>query len=126
LIMWREFKTFAFKGNVVDLAVGVIIGASFGQIVSALVDHVLMPVIGVLVGGIDLTDRVLRVGEAEVAYGLFLQAVLDFLIVAAVLFVVVRQANRMLREREPEPEAPAEPSQEVRLLTEIRDALRTR
>lgn len=125
--MWSEFKAFAFKGNVVDLAVGVIIGAAFSKIVSALVDHVLMPLIGVVVGGVDLTARVVKIGESEVAYGLFLQAILDFLIVAAVLFFVVRQANRMLRKEEPEEreEEPA-PSDEVRLLTEIRDALRAR
>lgn len=124
--MWREFKAFAFKGNVVDLAVGVIIGAAFGKIVSSLVDNVLMPLIGVVVGGVDLSALVARFGAAEIAYGLFLQAIVDFLIVAAVLFVVVRQANRMLREPEPVSEAPAEPSEEVRLLTEIRDALRAR
>lgn len=124
--MWREFKAFAFKGNVVDLAVGVIIGAAFGKIVSSLVDNVLMPLIGVVVGGVDLSALVARFGAAEIAYGLFLQAIVDFLIVAAVLFVVVRQANRMLRAPEPVSEAPAEPSEEVRLLTEIRDALRAR
>jgi len=126
--MLREFKAFAFKGNVVDLAVGVIIGTAFGKIVSSLVDNVLMPVIGLLVGGVDLSERGLSFGGTEILYGSFLQSVLDFLIIAFVLFLIIRQANRVLPAPvpEPEPEPAPEPSEEVRLLTEIRDALKAR
>lgn len=122
--MWAEFKQFAFKGNVVDLAVGVIIGAAFGKIVSSLVDNVLMPLVGLLLGGIDLTSLKLSVGAAELTYGLFVQSVLDFLIVAFVLFMLIRQANRFMAA--PPPPVPAEPPADVKLLEEIRDLLRSR
>jgi len=125
--MLSEFKAFAFKGNVMDLAVGVIIGAAFGKIVSSLVDNVLMPFVGLLLGGINLAGLSATIGAAEVKYGLFLQSILDFAIVAFVLFLLIRQANRMMAGPPPEPEpveAPA-PSAEVVLLAEIRDLLRS-
>ncbi|MEO8083116.1 MAG: large-conductance mechanosensitive channel protein MscL [Ardenticatenales bacterium] len=124
--MWQEFKAFAFKGNVVDLAVGVIIGGAFGKIVSSLVANVLMPLVGLLLGGLDFAGMSVKVGAAEVTYGLFMQSVVDFLIVAAVLFLVIRQANRWMASPPPEPTpaaAPA-PSEEAVLLAEIRDLLR--
>jgi len=121
----QEFKAFAFKGNVVDLAVGVIIGAAFGKIVSSLVDNVLMPLVGLVLGGVDLTTLGVTIGAVELKYGLFVQSILDFAIVAFVLFLIVRQANRFMAGPPPEPVVP-EPSDEAKLLGEIRDLLRAR
>ncbi|MFN8422738.1 MAG: large-conductance mechanosensitive channel protein MscL [Anaerolineae bacterium] len=124
--MWQEFKSFAFKGNVVDLAVGVIIGGAFGKIVASLVENILMPLVGLLLGGLDFAGLSMKVGAAEVTYGLFVQSVVDFLIVAAVLFLVIRQANRWMASppAEAAPPAPPAPSEEAVLLAEIRDLLR--
>ncbi|MBK6767887.1 MAG: large-conductance mechanosensitive channel protein MscL [Ardenticatenales bacterium] len=123
--MLSEFKAFAFKGNVVDLAVGVIIGAAFGKIVSSLVDNVLMPLVGLMLGGVDLTALSVTIGAVELKYGLFVQSILDFAIVAFVLFLIVRQANRFMAGPPPEPVVP-EPSDEAKLLGEIRDLLQAR
>lgn len=124
----NEFKAFAMKGNVVDLAVAVVIGAAFGKIVSSLVDNIVMPLVGILLGGIDLTGYMAEVGNATVTYGVFLQSVVDFLIVALVIFMVVKAINKaqeLGKEDEAPAEAkPAEPSEEVKLLREIRDSLR--
>ena len=132
-----EFKEFAMRGNVVDLAVGVVIGAAFGKIVSSLVDGIIMPVIGLLVGGVDfselklvLKDAVLAadgsVAEAAVTlnYGAFAQTILDFIIIAFAIFMVIRAMNRLKKKEEEAPAAPPEPSDEVKLLTEIRNSLR--
>jgi large conductance mechanosensitive channel len=129
----KEFKEFAVKGNVVDMAVGVIIGGAFGKIVSSFVADVVTPPLGLFIGGVDfkelvVTLPVLREGAEPVAlrYGTFLQASFDFLIVAAALFMVVKGINRMKRKEEAKPAAPAPtPPQEV-LLTEIRDLLKSR
>ncbi|HEX5094282.1 MAG TPA: large-conductance mechanosensitive channel protein MscL, partial [Burkholderiales bacterium] len=102
--MLQEFKSFAMKGNVVDLAVGVIIGGAFGKIVSSLVGDVIMPLIGLLVGGVNLTGLSATVGSATLAYGKFLQSCLDFLIIAWAIFVAVKLINRLRQE---EPAAPA-------------------
>ena len=123
--MLSEFKAFAFKGNVVDLAVGVIIGAAFGKIVSSLVDNVLMPLVGLMLGGVDLTALSVTIGAVKLKYGLFVQSILDFAIVAFVLFLIVRQANRFMAGPPPEPVVP-EPSDEAKLLGEIRDLLQAR
>jgi large conductance mechanosensitive channel len=133
--MIAEFKEFAMKGNVVDLAIGVIIGAAFGKIVSSLVDGVFMPIIGMLSGGVDfsklsyvLTPAVIGPDGKETAaavaikYGAFAQTVIDFLIIAAVLFAVIKIMNR-LKKAEAAAPAPPPPAQEV-LLTEIRDLLK--
>jgi large conductance mechanosensitive channel len=135
--MIQEFKEFAMKGNVVDLAVGVIIGAAFGKIVSALVDGVIMPPIGKLIGGVNFNELSFVIQEAvvgadgketaaEVAikYGAFLQTVIDFTIIAFVLFMVIKLMNRLKRTEAAAPPPPAEPSEEVVLLREIRDALK--
>ena len=123
-----EFKAFAMKGNVVDLAVAVVIGAAFGKIVSALVDSIIMPLVGVLLGGKDFSGMSVMVGDATVAYGAFIQSVVDFIIIALAIFVVVKGINKaqgaMEEEKAPEPEKPAEPSEEVKLLREIRDSLK--
>ena len=135
--MLQEFKEFAMKGNVVDLAVGVVIGAAFGKIVSALVDGVIMPVVGMAMGGVNfgdlavvLKDAVIGPDGKEVAaavaikYGAVLQTVFDFVIIAFVLFLVIRAMNRMKRAEAAAPPAPAEPAEDVLLLREIRDALK--
>jgi large conductance mechanosensitive channel len=114
-----EFRDFAAKGNVVDLAVGVIIGAAFGKIVSSLVADIVMPVVGVLVGGIDYKEFFVTVGGAKIMYGLFIQNCIDFLIIAAAIFLAVRLINRF-REQEP----PAAPPRQEKLLEEIRDLLK--
>ena len=121
----REFRDFAVKGNVVDLAVGVIIGAAFGKIISSLVADLIMPLVGILVGGIHYEDLVWEVGSAQVAYGRFLQNVLDFLIVAWVIFLMVKLINRFRRKAQEEPAAAPPPRQE-KLLEEIRDLLKNR
>lgn len=118
--MFKEFKEFALRGNVVDLAVAVIIGAAFGKIVSSFVDDIIMPIIGSL-GGFDFSALVITIGDATIAYGSFIQSVVDFLIVALAIFLVVKNLNRFKKE---EPKAPAAKSPEVQLLEEIRDELR--
>ena len=126
----QEFKEFAMKGNVVDLAVGVIIGGAFGKIVSAMVDKILMPLIGVLMGGVDFTNLKAPIveagadgkGEVAIGYGFFIQTVVDFLIVAFCLFLVIKMMNKM--KKAPAAAAPVEPSEDILLLRQIRDSLK--
>lgn len=122
----KEFKEFAVKGNVVDLAVGVIIGGAFGKIVSSLVGDVLMPLIGVITGGIDFTALIAKVGDAEIKYGMFIQNVFDFIIIAFCIFLMIKGINKLNKKKEEKPAeaAPAEPSNEEKLLSEIRDLLK--
>jgi len=130
--MMKEFKEFAMKGNVVDMAVGIIIGGAFGKIVSSLVSDVIMPPIGVLLGGVDFSDLAVVVKEAEgeaeavtVKYGAFLMTMLDFLIIAFAIFMVVKGLNRLKKkEAAVPPPAPPEPSSTDKLLMEIRDSLK--
>jgi len=122
-MLLREFRDFAVKGNVVDLAVGVIIGVAFGKIVSSLVEDLIMPALGVLIGGLDFKNLVLQAGAAKIAYGKFLQACLDFVIIAASIFLVVRLINYFRRKAEHELPAAPPPRQE-KLLEEIRDLLK--
>ncbi|MGG0718095.1 large conductance mechanosensitive channel protein MscL [Robertmurraya massiliosenegalensis] len=121
--MWNEFKKFAMKGNVIDLAVGVVIGAAFGKIVTSLVEDLIMPLVGLLIGGLDFTKFAVTIGEAEVKYGLFIQNIVNFLIIAFSIFLVVRFINRMKRKEEVQEEAPKIDTKEE-LLKEIRDLLR--
>ncbi len=128
--MMSEFKEFAMKGNVVDMAVGIVIGGAFGKIVSSFVNDVLMPPIGMALGGADFSDLAYTLkdatAEAEAVtlkYGAFIQTFIDFLIIAFAIFMVVKAMNKMKKEEPPEPEAPPEPSNEEKLLTEIRDLL---
>ncbi len=125
-----EFKAFAMRGNVVDLAVGVVIGAAFGKIVSSLVDGIIMPVIGLLVGGKTFSDLAitLKEGAGDVEpvlfkYGAFLQTVVDFTIIAFAIFMVIKLMNRLQRKKEEAPAAPPAPPEDVLLLREIRDLL---
>jgi len=117
----KEFREFAVKGNVMDLAVGVIIGAAFGKIVASVVEDVVMPLIGVLMRGLNFIDLAVKVGSATLKYGKFLQTCLDFLIIACAVFLLVKLINRIKREEEKP--APAKPRQEE-LLEEIRDLLK--
>ena len=121
----KEFRDFAIKGNVVDLAVGVIIGTAFGKIVSSLVADIVMPFVGVLIGGVHFESLMFTVGEAKITYGKFVQNVVDFLIVALVIFLMVKLINHFRRKAEKEPPAAPPPRQE-QLLEEIRDLLKTR
>ena len=132
--MMAEFKEFAMRGNAIDLAVGVVIGAAFGKIVTALVDTVIMPPIGLLIGGVDFADWAWTLKEASVdaagnpvaavsiGIGTFLNAVIQFLIVAFAIFIAVKAMNRLSRKEEP---APAAPTEDVLLLREIRDSLKS-
>ena len=129
----KEFKEFAVRGNVIDMAVGIIIGAAFGKIVSSLVSDVIMPPIGWMIGGVDFSDlaialpAIIEGKEAvTIAYGKFIQTVLDFTIIAFAIFMVIKFLTRLKRKEEEKPAAPAEPSKEEILLTEIRDLLKQR
>ena len=121
--MLQEFKSFAMKGNVVDLAVGVIIGAAFGKIIASLVEDVIMPLVGTLIGGVNFSGLAFSVGSATLKYGKFLQTCLDFLIIAWAIFIAVKLINRLRKE---EPAAPAAPPKQEVLLEEIRDILKKR
>jgi len=121
--MWKDFKEFAFQGNVMDLAVAVVIGAAFGKIVSSLVDNIITPLIGVLSGGIDFSGLHKTVGDADFTYGMFLQSIIDFLIVAVVIFLVVRLLSKFKRKEEVVEEVVEIDAQEA-LLIEIRDLLK--
>lgn len=131
--MVKEFKEFAVKGNVVDMAVGIIIGAAFGKIVTALVSGVIMPPIGVLLGGVDFSDLAFVVKEAVgdapavvISYGAFIQTVIDFTIIAFAIFIMVKAINSMKKKEEAAPKTPPAPSAEEVLLTEIRDLLKAK
>ena len=136
----KEFKEFAMKGNVMDMAVGVIIGGAFGKIVTSLVNDVLMPLISVATGGISFTDLFINLsddvkyktlaeaqeaGASVFAYGQFIQNIFDFIIIAFCIFMMIKAMNKLKKKEEPAPEpAPAEPSEDIKLLTEIRDLLK--
>ena len=134
--MMTEFREFAMRGNVIDLAVGVVIGGAFGKIVSALVDKVIMPPIGLLIGGVDFSRLAITLKAATVdaagkevpavvlAYGEFINAVIQFVIVAFAIFMVVKAINRLHKKPEDAPAAPPEPSEDILLLREIRDSLK--
>jgi len=129
--MLKEFKTFAMKGNVLDMAIGIIIGAAFGKIVSSLVNDVIMPPIGMLIGGMDFSYLTFKIKEASessdavvLKYGMFVNTIIDFLIVAFAIFLLVKGINTLKKKEEAKPAAPPAPTKEVVLLTEIRDELR--
>lgn len=131
--MLKEFREFAIKGNVMDMAIGVVIGAGFGKIVSSLVADIITPVMGLLIGAVDFKQLkvVLKQGIDEKStvtwnYGLFIQTVFDFLLIAWAIFFLVKGINRLKRQQPPAPAAPPPPPVEVQLLTEIRDELRSK
>jgi large conductance mechanosensitive channel len=126
--MLQEFKKFAIKGNVVDMAVGIIIGVAFGKIISSFVKDIIMPPIGVLLGGVDFSGLAITLKEASesveavtINYGMFINAVVDFVIIAFVIFIVIKQLNKLKKKEEAKP---TEPSEEILLLREIRDSLK--
>lgn len=126
----QEFKDFINKGNMIDLAVAVVMGAAFKPVISALVDNIIMPPIGLALGGVDFKDLAFNLpgskegAEVVIGYGIFIQSVVDFLIIGFCVFLVVKAYNSMQNKEEAKPEEPAAPSEEVVLLTEIRDALK--
>ncbi len=129
----EEFKAFAVRGNVVDLAIAVVIGGAFGKIVTSLVEHIILPFAGVLTGGINFTHLSLTLREATATapavvfgYGAFLQSVLDFLIISFVIFIAIKEMNHFLRKEAEKPVEPPKPTKEQELLTEIRDLLKAR
>ena len=141
--MLKEFKEFAMKGNVVDMAVGIIIGGAFGKIVTSMVNDILMPPIGKLMGNVNFTDlfvsldptktqgiasltKAKETGAAVIAYGACINTILDFIIVAFCLFAIIKAMNTLKRAKEAAPAAPAEPPADVKLLSEIRDLLKAR
>lgn len=123
--MWKEFKTFAMRGNIVDLAIGVVIGGAFGKIVTSLVNDIIMPLVGLLLGGLDFSGLSFTFGDAVVKYGSFIQTIVNFLIISFSIFIMIRTLNQLRRKKEAEEEAEEEardPQEE--LLKEIRDLLK--
>lgn len=120
--MWHEFKEFAMKGNVLDLAIAVIIGGAFGKIVSSLVTDIIMPLVGLLMGGLDFSELQIQVGNAQIMYGLFIQNIVDFLVIALSIFIFVKAISKFKKAVE-ETEAEPVPTNTEILLTEIRDLL---
>ncbi len=123
---FKEFKEFISKGNVIDMAVGVIIGGAFSKIVTSLVNDIIMPLVGIIIGGHDFSNLVLKVKDAKINYGTFLQNIVDFLIVAFCIFTVIKLINKLKRhpKEEPTPVEPPKKSDETLLLEEIRDLLK--
>lgn len=125
LRMWKEFKEFAMRGNVMDLAIAVVIGAAFGKIVTSLVENIITPLIGVLTGGIDFNDDFIwAVGGASVKFGVFIQSIIDFLIIAFAIFMALRLLNKLSRKEEAKEEAAPKVDSKEELLKEIRDLLK--
>lgn len=121
---FEEFKAFAMRGNVMDLAVGVIVGGAFSSITTSLINDIIMPIVGIFVGEASFADLQVQVGGAVITYGNFIQAVLNFLILAFVVFCMVKAVNRVVHKKEAPPPAPPAPSAEEKLLAEIRDLLK--
>jgi large conductance mechanosensitive channel len=119
----KEFKTFALKGNALDLAIGVIIGAAFGKIVSSLVSDICMPLIALLTHGVDFTKLSIHIGDAEVKYGVFIQNIFEFFIIALCIFFIIKAINKLFHTKKQE-QKPSAPSKEEQLLSEIRDLLK--
>ncbi len=121
-----EFKAFAMRGNVIDLAVAVVIGAAFGKIVSSLVENIVTPLIGVLLGGVDFSGLSVQIGESVIKYGVFLQSIFDFIIIALAIFMAIKALSKLKKKEDAAPEAPKSTPEDIMLLREIRDTLRNR
>lgn len=119
----KEFKEFISKGNVIDMAVGVIIGSAFSKIVTSLVNDIIMPLIGIIIGGLDFTSLSIKIKDSEILYGLFIQNIVDFLIIAACIFTVIKILNKFKKKQEEKPVI-VETPEDIKLLTEIRDLLK--
>lgn len=120
----NEFKDFIAKGNVLDLAVGVVIGGAFGKIVTSLVDDIIMPIVGALIGGVDFTGLSVKIGEANITYGNFIQNIIDFLIIALCIFIFIKLISRFKRKEEEEIVEEVKKDEQIVLLEEIRDLLK--
>ena len=122
--LFGEFKEFISKGNVIDMAVGVVIGSAFSKIVSSLVNDVIMPIIGIIIGGLDFTSLSIKIKDSEILYGSFIQNIVDFLIIAACIFTVIKIMNKFKKQKPVEEPKPVEIPEDIKLLTEIRDLLK--
>lgn len=121
----EEFKKFIMRGNVLDLAVGVIIGGAFGKIVTSLVNDILMPIIGLLLGGLNFSNLSIKIGDAVIQYGLFIQNIVDFMIIALSIFFLIKLVNKLTPKKENKPKAPVK-TEDIKLLEEIRDLLQNK
>ncbi|AMQ69349.1 large conductance mechanosensitive channel protein MscL [Bacillus velezensis] len=126
--MWSEFKSFAMRGNIMDLAIGVVIGGAFGKIVTSLVEDIIMPLVGLLLGGLDFSGLAVTFGDAHIKYGSFIQTIVNFFIISFSIFIVIRTIGKLRRKKEAEEEAKGaeDTDQQTELLTEIRDLLKQR
>ncbi|MEE4557643.1 large conductance mechanosensitive channel protein MscL [Bacillus velezensis] len=126
--MWSEFKSFAMRGNIMDLAIGVVIGGAFGKIVTSLVEDIIMPLVGLLLGGLDFSGLAVTFGDAHIKYGSFIQTIVNFFIISFSIFIVIRTIGKLRRKKEAEEETEEaeETDQQTELLTEIRDLLKQR
>lgn len=121
-----EFKEFISRGNVIDMAVGVVMGTAFSAIVTSLVNDIIMPIVGVILNGVDFSGLVVKIGESKIAYGSFIQAIVNFLIIALCIFCFVKAINKFRKQEEPKEEPAPEPTAEEKLLTEILDVLKSK
>lgn len=126
--MWSEFKSFAMRGNIMDMAIGVVIGGAFGKIVTSLVEDIIMPLVGLLLGGLDFSGLAVTFGDAHIKYGSFIQTIVNFFIISFSIFIVIRTIGKLRRKKEAEEEAEEaeDTDQQTELLTEIRDLLKQR
>ena len=124
--MLKEFRDFIARGNVIDLAVAFVMGAAFGAITTSLVNDIIMPIVGILLGGIDFASLSITVGSAVIMYGAFIQTVINFIIIAFVMFLLVKASNKVMKKQEAAPAPPPGPTPDQKLLTEIRDLLKAR
>lgn len=122
--IFNEFKEFISKGNVIDMAVGVIIGSAFSKIVTSLVNDIIMPLIGIIIGGLDFSSLSIKIKDSEILYGSFIQNIVDFLIIAVCIFTVIKIINKFKKQKTEEEPTPVETPEDIKLLTEIRDLLK--
>jgi len=120
----NEFKEFISRGNVIDMAVGVVVGSAFSKIVTSLVNDIIMPLVGIVIGGLDFTSLSIKIKDSEILYGSFIQNIVDFLIIAACIFTVIKLMNKFKKQKPAEKPAPVETPEDIKLLTEIRDLLK--
>ena len=120
----NEFKEFISKGNVIDMAVGVVIGSAFSKIVTSLVNDIIMPLVGIIIGGLDFTSLSIKIKDSEILYGSFIQNIVDFLIISVCIFTVIKIMNKFKKQKPVEEPKPAETPEDIKLLTEIRDLLK--